>query len=136
MGEYEAKAIEILDAAFGKRFSRKRDVLYSFGPEAGTGEVDGTLDGRIAVEIGVGSPKQIRASVLDLIFHPYQGKLLIVVDSSGHSTQRTVIQAATILARGGCSGVVYRMGPQKTPASSPTTSHKLSAGTSKTLRRT
>lgn len=31
----------------------------------------GSFDGQIAVEIGVGSPKQIRASVLDLIFHPY-----------------------------------------------------------------
>ena len=55
--------------------------------------------GQVAVEIGVGSPKQIRASVLDLIFHPYPGKLLVLVDTPGHSTERSVIHAATILGR-------------------------------------
>ncbi len=70
---------------------------------------DGTIDGNIAVEIGVGSPKQVRASVLDLIFHPYPGKLLVLVDTPGHSTEPSVVQAATILGRAGCSGVVYRL---------------------------
>ena len=74
-----------------------------------TGEVDGTIDGNIAVEIGVGSPKQVRASVLDLIFHPAPGKLLILVDTPGHSTEPSVIQAATILGRAGCSGIVFRL---------------------------
>ncbi len=108
MGKYESYAIEVFRAAFGGRFDT-RDVVFSFGPDAGTGEVDGTIDGTIAVEIGVGSPKQIRASVLDLIFHPFPGKLLVLVDTPGHSTERSIRQAATILARAGCSGVVYRL---------------------------
>ena len=65
--------------------------------------------GQVAVEIGMGSPKQVRASVLDLIMHPLPGKLLILVDTPGHSAERSVIQTATILGRAGCSGVVYRL---------------------------
>jgi hypothetical protein len=109
VGRYESYAIEVLERAFGERFNRKDGLVFSFGVGAGTGEIDGTVDGRIAVEIGVGSPKQVRASVLDLVFHPYRGKLLVIVDTPGHLTERSAIQAATILARAGCSGVVYRI---------------------------
>ncbi len=103
------RGLEHQSFTFGDRFSTTDDVVFSFGPDAGTGEVDGTIDGNIAVEIAVGSPRQVRASVLDLIFHPYTGKLLTLVDTPGHSTERSVIQAATILGRAGCSGVVYRL---------------------------
>ena len=71
MGKYDNYAKDVLRETFGGRFTTTDDVVFSFGPDAGTGEIDGTIDGQIAVEIGVGSPKQIRASVLDLIFHPY-----------------------------------------------------------------
>ena len=108
MGKYDNYARDVLRQTFGERFDTT-DVVFSFGPDAGTGEVDGTIDGNIAVEIGVGSPKQVRASVLDLIFHPLPGKLLVLVDTPGHSTGPSVIQAATILGRAGCSGVVYRL---------------------------
>lgn len=54
-------------------------------------------------------PKQVRASVLDLALHPYPGKLLILVDTPGHSTERSVGQAKAILERLGCSGVVVRV---------------------------
>ena len=110
MGRYEAYAIEVFEATFGDRFDTS-DVIFSIGLEAGTGEVDGIIDGRIAVEIGVGSPKQIRASVLDLILHPLPKRLLVLVDTPSHLTERSVIQAATILGRAGCTGVVFRLGP-------------------------
>ena len=112
VGKYDSYAKDVLRDTFGERFSTTDDVVFSFGKDAGTGEVDGTIDGNIAVEIGVGSPKQVRASVLDLIFHPYPGKLLVLVDTPGHSTERSVNQAATILGRAGCSGVVFRLPAQ------------------------
>lgn len=105
VGKYDNYAKDVLRETFGERFSITDDVMFSFGKDAGTGEVDGTIDGNIAVEFGVGSPKQVRASVLDLIFHPALGKLLVLVDTPGHSTEPSVIQAATILGRAGCSGV-------------------------------
>ena len=44
--------------------------------------------------------------------HPAPGKLLLLVDTPGHSTGPSVIQAATIMGRAGCSGVVYRLPAQ------------------------
>lgn len=108
MRKYESYATRVLEATFGDRFSAD-DLIFSFGPEAGTAKIDGIIDAKVAVEFGVGSPKQTRASTLDLIFHPLAKKLLIVVDTPGHAADRTVFQAATILGRAGCSGVVYRL---------------------------
>ena len=57
VGKYDSYAKDVLRETFGERFSTTNDVVFSFGKEAGTGEVDGIIDGNIAVEIGVGSPK-------------------------------------------------------------------------------
>ena len=108
MGKYDSYAKDVLRETFGDRFDTS-DVVFSFGPDAGTGEVDGIIDGKVAVEIGVGSTKQVRGCVLDLIAHPLRGKLFILVDTPGHTTLPSVIQAATILGRAGCSGVVFRL---------------------------
>ena len=108
MGKYDNYAKDVLRETFGERFDAT-DVVFSFGPDAGTGEVDGIIDGNIAVEIGVGSPKQVRASVLDLIMHPLIGKLLVLVDTPDHSTGRSVRQAGAILAQASKPGVVVRL---------------------------
>jgi hypothetical protein len=81
MGKYEDLALDLLTSAFGDRFVRDDSRIYSFGPDAGTGQVDGTIDGEIAVEVGVGGSKQIRASVVEVALHPYPGRLLITVDT-------------------------------------------------------
>ena len=109
MGKYEQIAIDLLEAAFGDRFARDDSRIFSFGSDTGTGEVDGVIDGKVAAEIGVGSPKQIRASTLDLALHPYAGKLLVLVDTPGHSTERSAGQARAILEELGCGGVVFRV---------------------------
>ena len=109
MGKYDNYAKDVLRETFGKRFNTTDDVVFSFGKDAGTGEVDGTIDGNIAVEIGVGSPKQTRASVLDLMFHPYPMKLLILVDTPEHETGRSARQAGAILAQVTKPGVVVRL---------------------------
>ena len=109
MGKYDRYAKDVLRETFGERFSTTDDVVFSFGPDAGTGEVDGTIDGKVAVEIGVGSPKQVRASVLDLMFHPFPMKLLILVDTPEHETGRSVRQAGAILAQASKPGVVLRL---------------------------
>jgi hypothetical protein len=112
VGKYEDYAKGVLADTFGERWDPKNDFVFSFGPDAGTGEVDGSVDGVIAVEIAVGSPKQVRASLLDLMFHPLPGKLLVLTDTPGHSTERSAMQAGTILSRAGCSGVVFRLPAQ------------------------
>ena len=116
MGKYQRYAEEVLVAAFAERWDRNSDTVFSFGKDAGTGEVDGTIDGKVAVEIGVGSPKQIRAAVLDLMFHPFPMKMLILVDTPEHETGRSVRQAGAILAQASKPGVVVRLtGTPSTP---------------------
>ena len=109
MGKYDDYAKDVLRETFVERFNTTDDVVFSFGPSAGTGDVDGIIDGYIAVEIGVGSPKQIRAAVLDLMFHPFPMKLLILVDTPEHETRRSVQQVASILAQSSKPGVVLRL---------------------------
>jgi integrase len=57
----------------------------------------------------VGGSKQIRASVLEVAMHPYPRKLLMLVDTPQHSTERAVGQAKMILDRLGCAAVVFRV---------------------------
>lgn len=42
-------------------------------------------------------------------FHPYPLKLLVVIDTPGHTTERSAAQAATILERLGRAAVVFRV---------------------------
>jgi hypothetical protein len=51
VGKNEDLAIELLRSAFGDRFVRDDTRIYSLGPDAGTGEVDGVIDGRIGIAI-------------------------------------------------------------------------------------
>jgi hypothetical protein len=52
------------------------EVSYGAGRPA---RIDGTVSGAIAVEIESRTSKQVRGAVLDLLFHPYQKKLLVLV---------------------------------------------------------
>ncbi len=114
MGIYDEFAKHVLTRSFGSRFDTTSNVLFSFGEDGGTGTVDGTIDSQIAVEIGVGSPKQVRGGLLDLLWHSYPVKLLLLVDTPGHSTQRSVGQAGAILAETSSPGIVIRLSGNST----------------------
>ena len=109
MGRYESYAFDVLSTTFGKDWSRGDERLFSYGYDAGQGSVDGVLNERIAVEIGVGSPKQIRAGILDLVLHPAPARLLILVDTPDHPTDRAALQAQAILDRMSARGQVVRL---------------------------
>jgi len=114
LGIYDEFAKHVLTRSFGSRFDTTSNVLFSFGEDGGTGTVDGTIDSQIAVEIGVGSPKQVRGGLLDLLWHSYPVKLLLLVDTPGHSTQRSVGQAGAILAETSSPGIVIRLSGNST----------------------
>jgi hypothetical protein len=109
VGKYDRYARDVMRATFGDRWQEGGQAIFSFGERAGYGQVDGIIDGAIAVEFGVGSPKQIRAALLELVLHPLDGKMLVLVDTPGHSTQSSVVQAGRILRALGSSGVVLRL---------------------------
>ncbi len=106
MGSYERAGIRLAREVFGDQWIRDDSRVYSFGPGGGTGEIDGIVRDEFAVEVAAGSPKQVRASVLDLAFHPIPQKLLLVVATSRQTLAGTV-QPAMILHRLGCSGIVF-----------------------------
>jgi len=109
LGIYDEYAKHVLTRSFGSRFDTTSNILFSFGEDGGTGVVDGTIDDQVAVEIGVGSPKQIRGGLLDLLWHPYLIKLLVLVDTPSHSTLRSVGQAGAILSETSTPGIVIRL---------------------------
>ena len=79
MGSHDTYGAEVLRAAAGQAFIDRGptvEVDYGAGRPA---RVDGTLSGTIAVEVEARTSKQVRGAVLDLLFHPFPKKLLVLV---------------------------------------------------------
>ncbi len=100
MGELDDTGKKLLRAAVGPLFtSDGPSVTFSFGAGAGTARIDGTVAGRVAVEIESRVPKQVRGALLDLILHPYPCKLLVLLPVYTGNVDTTVRQAMVILGR-------------------------------------
>jgi len=63
------------------------------------GRIDGVLGGEIAIEMESRTSKQIRGAILDLIWHPYPKKLLILLPVHMSNPEVAVKQSENILAR-------------------------------------
>jgi hypothetical protein len=79
MASHDRYGKEVCQAAAGSAFkSSGPSVTVNYG--AGwPARVDGTVLDKIAIEIESRTAKQVRGAVLDLVFHPYQNKLLILI---------------------------------------------------------
>lgn len=93
---------------YGKRLMRKAvgKTFSDWGPSleicygrGGVARIDGTIGGTIAVEIEARTAKQIRGAVVDLIFHPYPKKLLVIIPIHVSNPDQTAEQCRYILAR-------------------------------------
>ena len=84
---------------FGPDFSATSGVNIDFGTGCPLGRIDGTIAGRIAVEIESRVDKQIRGAVLDLVCHPLSRKLLIILPIHMTNPAKTVLMCRNILAR-------------------------------------
>lgn len=93
---------------YGKRLLREvaEDDYEAYGPAlsvdygAGLGaQIDGVVAGGIAVEIEARVSKQVRGAVLDLICHPCDKKLLVILPTHAQNPELTAIQCRNILAR-------------------------------------
>src|SRR2546427_19411 len=79
MGSHDAYGKRILREAAGSAYQERGapvEVDYKAGRP---GHIDGAVGDLIAVEVESRVAKQIRGAVLDLIFHPYPRKLLVLV---------------------------------------------------------
>jgi len=72
------------------------EVDYGAGRPA---RIDGTVAGRIAVEIESRTSKQVRGAVLDLLFHRYTKKLLGLIPVHMSDCDVCARQCATALGR-------------------------------------
>jgi len=79
MGCHDEYGKRVLRTAAGdayREFGTSVEINYSAGRPA---RIDGTVGADLAVEIESRVAKQVRGAVLDLIFHPYPKKLLVLL---------------------------------------------------------
>ncbi len=72
-----------------------------------TARIDGVVQGCCAVEIESSVDKEIRGSLMDLFFHPYKKKLLVLVYGSMNNPERTVRHCQGILEALGKKQIEY-----------------------------
>ncbi len=86
---------EAVGAAF-QEWGDPIEVSYGAGRPA---HIDGAVGSSIAVEVESRVSKQVRGAVLDLVFHRYPKKLLVIVPKHMHSPSTTAAQCRGALAR-------------------------------------
>jgi hypothetical protein len=89
---------ELFRRAFSVRFNAKPNAVC-FGPDqdAGSFRIDGIINDAVAVEIESRTSKQVRGAIVDLVMHPCQKKLLVLIKKSNNSY--TEPQYKVLLAR-------------------------------------
>ncbi len=90
---------QVMSSAAGSAYSDHRDTKIVYGPDAGWAVIDGTVGASIAVEIESRTGKQVRGAVLDLLWHPFPKKLLLVVPVHMQNPVATANQCRIILGR-------------------------------------
>jgi hypothetical protein len=78
-------------------------TVIDFGPGAGSAHIDGTIQGRVCVEIESRTDKQARGALMDLILHPFPKKLLILLPVHQANPVVTQRQFEVILSRFLCA---------------------------------
>jgi hypothetical protein len=89
----------VLKSAFPQGFDPRPSRVY-FDRElrnAGTSTIDGVIGSDVAVEVESRTSKQVSGALVDLAFHPYAKKLMVVIQKYGNS--HTAAQCRAILKR-------------------------------------
>lgn len=93
---HDAYGKKVLRKAFSHEFNSSPAPI-SFGINAGTLKIDGTIGEDIAVEIESRASKQVRGAIVDIICHPYPRKLLVLIRKYGN--KYTENQCRTLLKK-------------------------------------
>lgn len=99
MGVHDDYGKGLLRAVAGgdyEQYGTSVDVDYGAGSPA---RIDGTVGGRIAVEIESRTSKQVRGAVLDLLCHRFEKKLLLLLPAHMQNVQTTAAQCRAVLDR-------------------------------------
>lgn len=96
VGVHDLYGKSLLASLFGDRFVYRGESLkIDYG--GFTARIDGSIDNEVAVEIESRTDKQIRAALLDLMYHPYPKKFLIVIPAHMNNPRNTTMACAKIL---------------------------------------
>ena len=79
MGHHGNYGKLVLQLAAGDNFEcygKSVEIDYGAG---GPARIDGTVSGKVAVEVEARTPKQVRGAVLDLLCHEHSKKLLLIL---------------------------------------------------------
>lgn len=105
---HDAYVKKLLDRILGPRFlTTGPGVVVPYDDIVG--RIDGVIDDSCAVEIESRTIKQVRGAVLDLFFHPYPKKLLVIVPVHMHKPQEAVAHCQGILRDLGLGPDSYRV---------------------------
>ena len=99
VGQHDDYGKRILRESAGGAFEpygSSVEVDYGAGKPA---KIDGTVAGRVAVEIDSRTAKQVRGAVLDLLCHTYPKKLLLILPVYMPNAEITARQCRTILQK-------------------------------------
>ena len=99
MGQHDDYGKLVLQRAAGdsyERYGKKLEIDYGAGDPA---RIDGTVSGRVAIELESRTPKQVRGAVLDLLCHAYSKKLLLILPVDRSNPEDTAKQCRNILQR-------------------------------------
>src|SRR6185295_2447847 len=100
MGELDNLGKKLMRVAAGDLFTDDGpSVSFEFGPKAGRARIDGTVGGLVAIEIESRVPKQIRGAMVDLVMHPFERKLLLLLPIYIGNPTTAVNQARVVLGR-------------------------------------
>ena len=99
MGLHDDYGKLVLQQAAGdnfERYGRSVEIDYGAGDPA---RIDGTVSGKVAVELESRTSKQVRGAVLDLVCHEYSKKLLLILPVHMSNPEDTATQCRNILRR-------------------------------------
>ncbi|MCE9614876.1 MAG: hypothetical protein K8T26_11405 [Lentisphaerae bacterium] len=74
----------VLRKAFGNAFNDSPDPV-PFGENAGSVKIDGTIGDDVAVEVESRASKQVRGAIVDIIWHPFPKKLVVLIKKYGNN---------------------------------------------------
>lgn len=99
MGKHDFYGKDILKEAFKTFQSTGRQRTVKYGKGGGTANIDGTIEKKVAVEIESRGTPQVRGALLNLIFHKYEKKLLVILPVYQYRPRETIKQCQFILGK-------------------------------------
>jgi len=90
VGIHDEYGKKILTRVTGQHPSwfKKCERSFKYPPDGMTAELDGVIGEDCVVEIEGLNEKQIRVGILDLVFHPYPKKLLVLIPANLSKNKR------------------------------------------------